>query len=245
MMSYFGRNIEIVTLDTARYMVCANTSSMGIGVNEDDTTIVFPYILGRIKARTVLGELFAVGAELSMISITIFTDQNANGDEIVRGIRDELSTVSDINVPIQTSFIDDQDNKRTGLVIMALGTAYKNKIKVAASRSGDYIYALGTPKMTHEINSLDDQEIAKLFCISDLAGIGSVHEIMLLENQSIRDALSYLSYNTGLSYNIENPQEAPLDSTGNAGTCLVFTCAHKVRGHNYNGIGLFYIGRME
>ena len=244
-MSYTGRNIEIVTLDTARYLVCANTASTGIGINEEDSTIVFPYILGRIKARTVLGELFAVGAELSMLTITIFADQNANGEEIVRGIRDELSTTSDADLPIQTNYLEEEGNRRTGLVITALGMAYKNKIKVAASQPNDYIYALGKPKRTSEINSLDDREIAKLYCISELAAVGSVHEIMLLEDGSIRDALECISTNTGLNHRIEQTENLDLNRVGNAGTCIVFTCAHRVKNSDYDGIGLTFIGRME
>lgn len=244
-MSYTGRKIEIVTLDTARYLVCANTASTGVGINEEDSTIVFPYILGRIKARTVLGELFAVGAELSMLSITVLADHAANGEEIVRGIRDELSTTSDADLPIQTSYLDEKDNRRTGLVITAIGMAYKSKIKVAASQPGDYIYALGKPKRTSEINSLDDREIAKLYCICELAALGSVHEIMLLEEGSIRDALECISANTGLNHRMEEVEDVDPNRIGNAGTCIVFTCAHRVKNSDYDGIGLTYIGRME
>lgn len=244
-ISHVGRNIEIVTLDSARYLVSAHTASIGTGVSEGDVTIVFPYILGRIRARTVLGELFAIGAELSMLNITVFSSQSANGEEIVRGIRDELSTASESDVPLQVQVVDDPENQQTGLVIQAVGTVYKNRIKIASSRPGDFIYALGVPKKTGDISSLDDREIAKLFCITELAGVGAIHEVMLLENQTISGVVQAICRNTGLTVDQENPDGADLDRVGDAGTCIVFTSSNRVTRNTYEGIRLFYLGRMR
>ena len=243
-MQYTGRKIELVTLDAARYLVTVTTSSLGTGINHDDDTIVFPYLLGRLKARSLVGELMSVNAELSVLSATIFLEMIPQGEEIVRGIMDELSTVYESEIPLQVHFHPHENNGKTLLVMMATGVVFKDRVKIDSSRSRDYVYALGNPKQPEEINNLDSKELAKLYCIKELASMPAVHEIIVLNGQSLLDTIDFMERNEGLCMQLSLEDETLLNKKGTGASCLLFTTKSKVKSEDYDGIALHYLGRM-
>ncbi|QRN86343.1 hypothetical protein JR334_03730 [Clostridia bacterium] len=243
-MHYTGRKLEIVTLDAARYLVTVTTSSIGTGINHDDETIVFPYLLGRMKARSLVGELMSVNAELSVLSATIFLEMIPQGEEIVRGIHDELSTAYDTEIPLQVHFHPHADNGKTIMALMATGAVYKDRVKIDSTKSKDYVYALGNPKHAEEINNLDSKELAKLYCVKELAESPSIHEIIILNGQSIIETIEYIERNEDLVMQLETADEELINKKGYGASCLLFTSTNKVRNENYDGIALHYLGRM-
>ncbi len=243
-MHYTGRKLEIVTLDAARYLVTVTTSSIGTGINHDDETIVFPYLLGRLKARSLVGELMSVNAELSVLSVTIFQEMIPQGEEIVRGIHDELSTAYETEIPLQVHFHPHDDNGKTIVVLMATGVVFKDRVKIDSTKAKDYIYALGTPKHPGEINNLDSKELAKLYCVKELAESSAIHEIIILNGQSLAQTIEYMERNEDLVLQLESKDEDFINKRGYGASCLLFSSTNKVKNEDYDGITLHYLGRM-
>ncbi len=244
-MLYTGRNLEIVTLDSVRYLVTTTTSSIGTGSNAGDDTIVFPYLLGRLKARSLVADLMSIYADLTVLTVTIFLELIPQGEEILRGIKDELSTVYQTEIPILSHFHPYAKTEQTVLVLMATGVVYKDRIKIDSTKRKDYLYALGLPKLSEEIINLDSMDLAKLYCIKELAQATSIHEIIALNGQTIAQTIDYIEKTVGLQCSLEIDNEEMLSKIGQGASCLVFSSSHKVKSADYDGIVLTYLGRMN
>lgn len=245
LISYTGRKIEIITLDAARYLVTTTTSSFGVGINEGDNTIVFPYLLGRLKTRSLVGELMSINATLSVMSIIMFVEMIPYGEEIIRGIKDELSTAYDGEIPLLIHNESDEDNDKTILSMVASGVVYKEQIKVDSTLAKDFIYALGIPNSPDDITDLDSQELAKLYCIGELAMMPAIHEIFICNGQSLVQSIEYIERTIGLTFGYECQDEILLNKIGYGASCLLFSSKSRVKSQDFNGIPITYLGRMR
>lgn len=244
-ISYRGRKIEIITLDSARYLVTTTTSSMGIGINAGDKSIVFPYLLGRLKARSLVGELMSISASLSVLSVIMFVEMVPYGEEIIRGIRDELSTAYDDEIPLLVHNQVQEDNDKTILTMVASGVVYKEQIKIDSTQRLDFIYALGLPRLPEDITDLDGPLLAKLPFIQELAHNPLIHEIYVSNGQSFLETINYMEKTMGLTLGLECEDEELLEKAGYGASSLLFSSKSRVKSQHYDGVPITYLGRMR
>lgn len=236
--------MQVVTLDAARYLVSASVNSHGLGVNREDTAILFPYFLGRLKARALLARVLAVGAEPSVLGVTIFSESEENTQEVLRGIRDEASTVLPGELPLMLNDASREKSPATILVMTASGVVFKDRIKISSTRPGDHVYLLGTPRDIGEIRDLDGPELCRLRSVRELASSALIHEVRVVDGQSLREILADLGELTQTPCRVLPVEEDLLDREGVGASGVVFSSRVPVRSRTLDGVRILEIGRM-
>lgn len=238
------RTMQVVTLDAARYLVTASVNSHGLGINREDTAILFPYFLGRLKTRALLARILSVGAELSIFGITVFSESDENTEEVLRGVRDEASTVLPGELSLLVNDVCREKSPSTVIVMTASGVVFKDRIKISSTRPGDHVYLVGTPRSIEEISDLDGPDLCRLRSVRELAASALVHEVRVVDGQSLREILGNLQDLTQTPCRLLPAEEGFLDREGVGASGVVFSSRVPVRSRTLDGIPIREIGRM-
>lgn len=223
-MGYKGRDVEVVQIDSKYSIVTACDSCGGIGLKQNDVVKVSPYITGRFTARVVLMEVLSVNAVPKTISVAISNEPNPTGDEIINGVLDELKAANLGSISMAISTEKNIETSQTALGITVVGLCENYKIRAAKSRSGDFIYCLGIPKVGNEINGLYDNEIVQLNCIKELMKLNEINDIIPIGSKGILEEIEMLCKNVNCKFIYEPDGYVDMYKSSGPSTCLVFTC---------------------
>ena len=149
-MNYTHRDVNFIKLNENQYIVMACDSCGAIGLKANDVVKVPCYITGRYTARVCLMEILSIGAKPLGITVNICNEPNPTGEEILRGINDELLEVG-LSLPITTSTEKNMETSMTALGITVIGIIHRNDILLDKISSGNYVYAVGIPSFGNEV----------------------------------------------------------------------------------------------
>lgn len=227
-MGYKGRDVEVVQIDSTYSIVTACDSCGGIGFKQNDVVKVSPYITGRFTARVVLMEVLSVNAIPKTMSIAISNEPNPTGDEIISGVLEELKAANLESIPMAISTEKNIETSQTALGITVVGICDNENIRAAKSRSGDFIYCLGIPKVGNEINGLYDNEIVQLNRIKELIKLNEINDIIPIGSKGIFEEIEMLCKNVNCKFIYEPEGYVDMYKSAGPSTCLVFTCTEHI-----------------
>lgn len=234
-MGYKGRDVEVVQIDSAYSIVTACDSCGGIGMKQNDAVRFHPGIVGRFTARVALMEVLSVNAIPKTISVAVSNEPYPTGDEIVKGITEELAAAALDGLPMAISTEKNIPTSQTALGITVVGICKNDAIRVARSKPGDFVYCLGIPKVGNEITGTDDTEVAKISHIKQLLKLKGVGDIVPVGSKGILAETEMLCKNTHCRFICKPEGNIDIHRSAGPSTCLVFTCSE---GTDLSGFGL-------
>jgi len=222
-LGYLGRDVEVVLINNAQYLVASCDSCGAIGMKELDALKISWFITGKLTARVALLEVLATGAVPQMLTVAISNEPYPTGEELLRGVNDELESAGLITLPMAISTEKNMLTQQTGLGISVIGVAEKNKLRIGTAQPGDEIYCLGFPKVGPELNNPEDPEIVPVKAIQNLLGISSIHDIVPVGSRGIRWEADQLASTVDTRLRVDPRCTLNLDKSAGPSTCLIFS----------------------
>ncbi len=225
------RDLTALELGNGISLVVAVDSDGGIGPRENDVVKVSDYLLGRFAIRVPLMEILCCGA-LPLAAFDMLTmSMEDGGNEIVRGIRDELAEAGlPEDFPLSGSTEDNVPTTMTGVGTTVLGLVHDNDSRPGTSQADDVVLCAGLPKSGPEDEiRLDDGEIARQSQVRTLLGVDGAHDLLPVGSRGVLYEAEEMGKSAGLRF-VES-SEAAIDPTKSAGpsTCvLVSAQAQKI-----------------
>jgi thiamine monophosphate kinase len=137
-------------------------------MKQNDVVRFHPGIIGSFTARVALMEVLSVNAIPKTISIAISNEPYPTGEEIIKGIAEELKSTGFEALPMVISTEKNIPTSQTALGITVVGLCKNDAIRVTRSKPGDLVYSLGIPKVGNEITGTDDVDVAQISHIKQL-----------------------------------------------------------------------------
>lgn len=224
-MGYKGRDVEVVQIDHNYSIVTACDSCGGIGLKENDVVKVSPYIVGRFTARVALMEVLSMNAIPKTMSVAISNEPSPTGEKIINGVVEELKAADLESVPMAISTEKNIETSQTALGITVIGLCKNENIRIAKSKSGDFVYCVGIPKVGNEINNFDDAHIAQVKDVKDLLKLKGVSDIVPIGSKGILVEVEMLCRNVHCKFIYEPEEHIDMHKSAGPSTCLIFTCS--------------------
>lgn len=224
-MIYNHRDIDFIKLNEAQYLAVACDSCGAIGLKANDMVKVPYSITGKYTARVCLMEILSIGAKPIGLTVNICNEPNPTGNEILKGIKDELSQTS-FDIPITISTEKNMETSMTALGITAIGIINKNDILLKGLSSGDYIYSIGIPSIGNEV--LENQGlISDTKILSKVLNQEGIKEVIPVGSSGIKGELDKLC--KFQSIEIRPIDTLQIDIHKSAGPCTVVVAISKTK----------------
>jgi len=244
-MGYKNRDVEVVSLNDTQYLVVACDSCGAIGEKELDLVKVPWWLTGKTTARVALMEILAVGAAPQMLSVAISNEPTPAGEELLRGVREELELVGLGSLPLAISTEKNMPSRQTGLGITAIGICEKERLRVGRSQPGHSLFCLGLPKVGNEASDPNDPEIIQCIHLLKLMAIPGVYDVIPVGSKGIRGEAEILAHSIGTRLIIDAPANLDLDKSGGPSTCVIFTAKEDIKLKSLGQLPLHKIGKLE
>ncbi len=217
------RDLTVIELLGDLLLVFAVDSDGAIGPKPDDVVKTTGYACGRFGTRVPLMEILACGAQPLAAFDALAVERETIGEEIIRGVRDELQSVGlPPGFPLSGSTEDNVPTRQTGMGVVILGMVEKAHFRPGNAVRGDVIFSVGTPKSgpADEVR-LDDPGIASAKVVADVAAIPGIHDILPVGSRGLLFEATELARSAGLAFVPAEP--APVDMRKSAGpsTCFI------------------------
>lgn len=229
-LGYLGRDLEVVSINKAQYLVASCDSCGAIGMKELDAYKISWFITGKLTTRVALLEVLSTGAVPQMLTVAISNEPYPTGDELLRGVNDELESAGLKTLPMAISTEKNMPTQQTGLGISVIGVAEKNKLRIGTAQPGDDVYCLGFPKAGPELNNPEDPEIVQVKAIQVLLGISSIHDIIPVGSRGIRLEADQLASTVNSRWRVDPTCALDLDKSAGPSTCLIFSSSSSSSG---------------
>lgn len=234
-MGYKGRDVEVVQIDSSCSIVTACDSCGGIGMKQNDAVKFHPSTVGSFTARVALMEVLSVNAVPKTISIAICNEPVPTGEEIIKGIAEELKSAGLEGLPMAISTEKNIPTSQTALGITVVGICKNEYIRVARSKPGDLVYCLGIPKVGNEIAGTDDADVAQISHIKQLLMLKGVGDIVPVGSKGILAETEMLCKSTHCRFICKPEGNIDIHRSAGPSTCIVFTC---LEGTDLSGFAL-------
>ena len=131
-------------------------------------------------------ELLAIGADPTAIVGTLSVEPEPTGNQIIKGMLDEVRYARLRNVQILSSSEKNVKVSQTGIGVTAMGFVSTSRLKVGRCRPGDEVVAVGEPHVGHEVlRAAASRKIADSLDISKVRDKPFVHEIIPVGSRGI------------------------------------------------------------
>lgn len=220
------RDLTRIALTKEYSLIVAVDSDGGIGSLEGDTIKCDPYQLGRFAMRVPLLELLSCGA-IPLAAFDMLTiPMKGAGEEIVRGVRDELKQAGlDSNFPLSGSTEDNVPTIMTGIGTTIIGLVHNADFRPGNSHYGDAIVCAGIPKSAPDDTVLlDDKEMINQQDILNILQIEGIHEILPIGSKGIEYEAHQLAQLASVEFNLESNCAIDLKKSGGPSTCVIVSC---------------------
>lgn len=244
-MGYNGRDVEVVTLNESQVLVAACDSSGAIGMKELDQVKVPWSVTGRFGARVALLEVLSSGAVPQIITVAISNEPEPAGEEILKGVRDELKTINMPSLPMAISTEKNIVTKQTGLGITVVGLCKKDELRIGRSKRDDSIFCLGYPKVGSEVGSPDDPEILQAIDIERLLKNQAVHDIVPVGSRGIGGEAQALAETMNAEFIPESIGVLDLEKSGGPSTCVIFTAPEDIQVTDFGRKPVYKVGKLK
>lgn len=240
-MNYTHRDVNFIKLNENQYIVMACDSCGAIGLKANDVVKVPYYITGRYTARVCLMEILSIGAKPLGITVNICNEPNPTGEEILRGINDELLEVG-LELPITTSTEKNLETSMTALGISVIGIVNRDDILLDKISIGDYIYAIGVPSLGDEVLE-NEGLIADTKMLIEVLNHKYIKEIIPVGSSGIKGELGRLC--ESLDIKIQFMEKVPIDIYKSAGPCTSIIVISKNKLKDGFAIPISFIGKIN
>lgn len=243
------RDLTKIDLGDKFSLVVAVDSDGGIGPLRGDVIKCPAYILGRFAIRVPLMEILASGsvpiAAFDMLTIPM----KGPGEEIVRGVRDELLEAGlDDTFPLSGSTEDNVPANMTGVGTTVIGVVHKSDFRPGSSKSGDEIICIGTPKSGPDDEvRLDDKDIVCQNNIRKILKVEGVHDILPVGSHGIAYEVGEMAKLASLKFELAKNISVNLNKSAGPSTCVLSSCTKSAVKVIKEVIStpVFLIGRMQ
>jgi hypothetical protein len=201
-------------------MVLACDSCGGIGNKAGDVMKLAPYFVGKFTIRVALLEVMASGARPIIISDGLCCEMAPTGEDILRGIADEINICGLKDVMLTGSTEENFPTSMTGVGLSVLGLAEESELRFGNGRSGDIAVLAGMPAMGPEVDLSDNscyENLARLLACRDVIEIVPVGSKGILYEANLLARLHALSF---------EPASCGVNLSASAGpaTCVIAMC---------------------
>ena len=227
-LGYLGRDVEVVSINNTQYLVASCDSCGAIGMKELDAYKISWFITGKLTTRVALLEVLSTGALPQMLTVAISNEPNPTGDELLKGVNDELESAGLKTLPMAISTEKNMPTQQTGLGISVIGVVQKNNLRLGTAQLGDDVYCLGLPKVGPELSNPADPEIVQVKAILALLGIPNMHDIIPVGSRGIRREAEQLASTVNSRLRIDPSCVVDLDKSAGPSTCLVFSSSSSI-----------------
>ena len=241
-MGDYARDISVCPIEGGLFLVSACDSCGGIGEKELDEVNVPAALVGKLTVRVALMELISVGAAPKLMTVSLSTEPNPTGKEILKGIEGELNSIGLNQLPRTISSEKNIKTRQTALGIGVTGICQKDELRVDRSLPGDYVYCLGKPKVGMEITSTEDPEMTTLKHVTELSAVSNIHDILPIGSQGIEKELQQLISRRGFRLT-DMTHNLDLQKSAGPASCLIFSSPDKYPRLN-NDLPLSCLGRF-
>ncbi len=225
-ISYVTRgDVSIMKIPTGHAIVVGSSSSGGVGPKPMDNIKISGKLVGKFLARVALMDVAATGAFPISVSVTLGVEKEPTGNEIIEGIRKEVRGLG--LEPKQVMKENSEENFetiQTGAGITVVGLANEDELRLAKTRPGDLIVAIGKPKVGNEVIPAEARgEIANLKDVTSLARKAFVHDIIPVGSFGISHEAKMLAYSIGRQLKIQEQTELDINKSAGPATVVLTT----------------------
>ncbi len=217
------RDLTKIALGGGFSLVIAVDSDGGIGSRENDIVRAPEYVLGRFAARVPLMEIIACGATPIAAFDMLTVPMDELGQEIVRGVRDELAEAGlGADFPLSGSTEDNVPTTMTGIATAIVGLVHADDFRPGRSRSGDTVFCMGLPRSAPEDEvTLEDEEIMRPEHVRAALSLGAVQDVLPVGSAGVWHEAREMARSSELEF-VQSPK-ATLDGRKSAGpsTCVI------------------------
>jgi hypothetical protein len=176
-----------------------------------------------MTARVALMELLAVGADPISIAGTLAVEPEPTGNQILRGIEDEVRYAGFGGLPTICSSEKNVTVHQTGVGVTALGSLASSRLMIGRCRDKDELVAIGEPRVRDEVLEGERRRlIADTKDVCKLRKFSFVHEIIPVGSKGILHEARILAKDSKLSLSQANSR---VDLKKSAGPSTVLLCA--------------------
>lgn len=224
-MGYLGRDVEVVSLNQTQFLVVSCDSCGAIGMKELDAYKISPFITGKLTIRVVLLEVLCTGGRPKMLTVAISNEPSPTGNEILKGVKDELASVGLDSLPMAISTEKNMPTRQTGLGVSVIGVAEKGSLRIGTTQLGDKVYCLGLPKVGPELSNPEDPEIIQIKTVLALLDSPNIHDLVPVGSKGIRFEAEQLASSVNAQISFAPNSTLDLDKSAGPSTCLIFSVA--------------------
>lgn len=225
------RDLTRITLTKEYSLIVAVDSDGGIGPLKGDTIKCDPYQLGRFAMRVPLMEILSSGA-LPVAAFDMLTiPMKGPGEEIVRGVRDELKLAGlGQDFPLSGSTEDNVPTVMTGIGTTIIGIVHKNDFRPGVAQNGDIVVCVGVPKSAPEdCVLLNDIDIINQNDIIELLKIPEVHDILPVGSRGVLYEAGEMARSAGLNISQYDDIEINIKKSAGPSTCAIISCSQSIK----------------
>ncbi|WP_432662932.1 hypothetical protein R9X47_20385 [Wukongibacter baidiensis] len=239
-MNYKHRDVDFIKVNEDQYIAIACDSCGAIGLKEHDIVKVPYSITGKYTTRVGLMEVLSIGAKPVALTANICNEPNPTGEEILDGIRNELSEAS-LDVQLTISTEKNTETSMTALGITVIGIVDKDDILLNKISPGNYIYAVGIPSIGNEVIQ-NEASIANIKMLQELLKNKSINEAIPVGSCGINGELDKLS--EAYDMKIDYTDDIHIDIHKSAGPCTVIIVVSKEKIEHLFDIPINFIGKI-
>ena len=215
------RDLSLISIDDNKKMVIACDSCGGIGMKAMDVLKIPPFYVGRFTTRVALLEVLSTGAEIVTITNTICNEMEPTGNEIIKGILEELKEAGLKDIILTGSTEENFTTNSTALGITVIGIALDSELKVNRVKEEALLISIGLPKFGDEINITYDNQIVDYKSIKELLLEESVYEIVPVGSKGIVYEVEQLALNNNMLPYFNEDIRVDLEKSGGPATCVI------------------------
>lgn len=220
------RDLTLVPISKGKVLVIACDSCGSVGMKEGDVLKVPVYFTGRFTSRVAIMEVLSAGAEVVTLTNSVCCEMNPTGEEVIRGIKDELKAAEIEEVVLTGSTEENFPTYSTGIGITVIGIADEYVLKVNKIKEPCAIISVGKPKVGSEIDLERDEDIINYNHLKELLAHPFVYEIVPGGSKGIRYEAELLAKNNGFVF--KSNEEADIDMDKSCGPSTIAIAAVKL-----------------
>jgi hypothetical protein len=217
------RDLTVIDLVGDLLLVVAVDSDGAIGPKPGDVVKTTGYACGRFGARVPLMEILASGAVPIAAFDPLAVERVPLGDEIIRGIQDELRSIGlPPEFPLSGSTEDNVPTRQTGMGVVLIGLVEKKEFRPGCSMRNDQVFCIGIPKSgpADEVR-LEDPDIASAKTVVEVSTLEGVHDILPVGSKGLLFEARELADTAGLRFVADELCSLDVHKSGGPSTCFI------------------------
>ena len=215
------RDLTLIKIDENKTMVVACDSCGSVGMKEGDSLKVNPFYTGKYTARGALLEVLCTGAEVVTVVDAICNEMKNTGEEIIRGIEEELKGAGINRVVLTGSTEENFPTVSTALGITVIGIVETEVLKVNSVRTNSIVVSIGLPKVGEEIILNNDEDIVHYSDIEILLRAKGVYEIIPVGSKGILYEARQLAKNNSIKLQIKKNVNVDINKSAGPSTVII------------------------